>query len=398
MKLKYGPYSPSRLEVANCPYSFYRQYVDPDRSKVRTESLPQARGSVVHEVFELINRELVTHAPNHAAAAQAIAPMVIEGAIVEAINRHPAAYQDLPAIRSMVNLYLARPPQNLIYDAAIERKMAVKYDNGKFVECDYDDTDAIGRGRADIMMFSDDLSTALVYDHKTQPNIEEADTFQLGFYSWVIMRANPYLSSVHTILHFARYGKYSEPCCWAKEDLQAVEDEILTRISIIESKTSWEAVPNKYCQYCPVMTECPVMKELYRFDESGNLVPSGNLDIYGGSTSHAVKMAQYLQVFEELTKRLKEELREHVKNYGPVAIHGKRYDFQADEKVDWDKVNKTLRNHAYEVFQKHGIDVRDYMGFSQTFSTGIWRRGSEELIRELNFPKKVTTEFRGHKV
>jgi hypothetical protein len=61
-------------------------------------------------------------------------------------------------------------------------------------------------------------------------------------------------------------------------------------------------------------------------------------------------------------------------------------------------VNKTLRNHAYEVFQKYGKDVRDHMGFSQTFSTGIWRLGDEKLIKDLNFPTKVTTEFRGYKI
>lgn len=398
MKLKYGPYSPSRLEVASCPYSFYKQYVDKDRGKLRTESLPQARGSVVHEVFEVINRELIKHVPNHETAGQAFAPTEIQKLITEAINRHPAAYQDLTSICSMVDLYLMRPPKMLTYDAAVEMRMAVKYENGKFLNCDYDDPDALARGRADIMMISDDLTTAVVYDHKTQPNVEEADTFQLGFYSWVIMKHNTFLTNVQTILHFARYGKYSEPCVWSREDLQGIEDEILTRISIIESKTSWDAVPNKYCQYCPVLTECPAMKEMFSFDEYGNLLPTGKIDIFGRTTEHAVKMAQYLQIFEELTKRLKEELKEHVKNYGPVAIHGKRYDFQADEKVDWDRVNKTLRNHAYEVFQKHGIDVRDHMGFSQTFSTGIWKRGSEELIKELDFPKKVTTEFRGHKI
>lgn len=398
MNLKYGPYSPSRLEVANCPYSFYKQYVEPDRKSLRNESLPQARGSVVHEVFEHITRLLTPLVPKHADQRLPISASAVNTLIAEAINRHPAAYQDLGNIKAMVELYLQRPPKVLTNDAQVELRMAVAHDGNDFVECDYDDARAIARGRADIMLVSDDLTTALVYDHKTQPNVEEADTFQLGFYSWVIMKSHPYLNTVQTILHFARYGKYSEPCVWTREDLGVIEDEIMTRVSIIESKTSWEAVPNKQCQYCPVIGDCPKMKELYQIDDNGNLVSRGSLDIFGGSASHAVKMAEYLQVFEELVKRLKEELKEHVKNYGPVAIHGKRYDFKPDEKVDWDRVNKSLRNHAYEVFQKHGIDVRDHMGFSQTFSTGIWRRGVEALIKELDFPTKITTEFRGHKI
>lgn len=396
--LKYGPYSPSRLEVANCPYSFFKQYVDPDRTKYKYESLPAARGSVVHEVFEPLTRLLISKVPRHAEQRLPISEEAINALIVDAVNRHPAAYQDINAIKYMVDMYLQRPPQVLTSDASVELRMAIALGAGGFHECGYDDPNAFARGRADIMMVADDLTTAIVYDHKTQPNIEDADTFQLGFYSWVIMRTYPYLNDVKTILHFARYGKYSEPCSWSRDDLMAIEDEIMTRVSIIESKTSWDAVPSKYCQYCPVIGNCPVMKELYDFDGQGNLVNKGTLDIFGGTTAQAVKMAQYLQVFEELTKRLKDELKEHVRNYGPVAIHGKRYDFTSDEKVDWDRVNKTLRNHAYEVFQKHGIDVRDHMGFSQTFSTGIWKRSSEELITELNFPKKVTTEFRGHKI
>lgn len=398
MILKYGPYSPSRLEVANCPYAFYKQYVDPDRSLLKMESLPAARGSVVHEVFEQITRVLVGMVPNHANESIPISEPALSSFLVDAVNRHPAAYQDIETIKSMINLYMLRPPKVLTRDASVELRMAVSHNGTRFTECGYDDPAAVARGRADIMLVTDDMSTALVYDHKTQPNIEEADTFQLGFYSWVILMTHPWFESVQTILHFARYGKYSEPYVWTRNDLRGIEDEIMTRISIIESKTTWDAVPHKGCQYCPVLNSCPVMKELYEFDAHGQLISKGALNIFGGSTADAVKMAQYLQVFEELVKRLKDELKRHVTNYGPVAIHGKRYDFSPDEKVDWDRVNKTLKNQAYEVFQKYGIDPRDYMGFSQTFSTGIWRLGNEELINELNFPRKISSEFRGHKI
>lgn len=397
MKLKYGPYSPSRLEVANCPYSFFRQYIDPDKKALRVEGLPQARGSVVHEVLEQITKEMIKIAPNHIEAALPFSSDDVERLIVEAIGRHPAAYQDVPTIRGMIDLYLRRRPVFLTNNATVEVRMAVKWSNNKFIECDYDDPEAAARGRADIMMLSDDLSTALVYDHKTQPNVEEADTFQLGFYSWVILRSNPFLSNVKTILHFVRYGKYTEPFVWSKDDLQGIEDEIMTRISIIESKTSWDAVPNKMCQYCPVLASCPVMSENFEIREDGTLVPKNHLEYYDTSTEGAVKMAQRLQVLEEFVRRDKDRLKEHVKLYGPVAIHGKVYDFSPDEKVDWDKVNKIHRNHAYEVFRKHGKDEREFMGFSQTFSTGIWRLGSEELIKELEFPKKITSEFRGRK-
>src|SRR5688572_25405175 len=108
----------------------------------------------------------------------------------------------------MVNKYLKRPPAKLVKDATTEMRLAVKYEDGAFVECDYDDPEAFARGRADIMFISDDMSTAVVYDHKTQYNKEEADTFQMGFYAWVIAKQNPFLKEIHTVMHFVRFGDY----------------------------------------------------------------------------------------------------------------------------------------------------------------------------------------------
>jgi hypothetical protein len=398
MILKYGPYSPSRLETAVCPYSFYKQYVGPEGPQQKHETLPQARGSVVHEMFEQITAHFTKLAPKQCEHPILMTGEEIEANLRAAINRHPAAFQDVMTIKAMIDLYIARPPRILTSDAKIELRMAMEHTGSGFEECDYNSPTALARGRADIMMVSDDLTTAIVYDHKTQPNIEDSDTFQLGFYSWVIMRTYPFLENVQTILHFARYGKYSEPYIWTKEDILGIEDEVMTRIGIIESKTSWDPVANKNCQYCPIAYRCPLLKEMFDVDDHGNYIPKGSMPLYPGDTSSAVKMAEELQVLEEATKIRKDALKTHVKNYGPIAIHGKRYDFSADEKVDWDRVNKYLRNPTYEVFQKHGIDEREHMGFSQTFSTGIWKLGKEELIKELDFPKKITMEFRGHKI
>jgi hypothetical protein len=52
MEAKYGPYSSSRLDVADCPHRFKAQYID---KKVKDEgSVASKRGNVVHETFEAI--------------------------------------------------------------------------------------------------------------------------------------------------------------------------------------------------------------------------------------------------------------------------------------------------------------------------------------------------------
>jgi len=393
MKLKFGPYSPSRLDTASCPYSFYKQYIDPHRSPKHPENLPQARGAAVHEVFEVLTRGFADFKFD-------FSHQEIRDLVAKAVNNHPVAYQEASAIEGMAYNYLRKPPRPLVSDAEVEFRMAVKMTDEGFEDCSYDDPDAFARGRADIMMISDDLTEALVYDHKTQPNIEEADTFQLGFYAWVIAKTHPSLKRIKTILHFARYGYYSEPYVWTEEDLAAIENEILTRIQIIETKETWEAISHKNCQYCPFAKECPLLMELMEFDDAGNLSTKKHLTLHRGGEHQAPKFAGYINLLEELLKGLKDDLKAHVAMNGPVAIPGKVYDFSATEGVDWDKVNKALKNKAYDVFEKYDIDPKMFMGFSQTFSKSIWMAENESLVKELGelFPRKVSTEFRGRKM
>jgi hypothetical protein len=396
MKLKYGPYSPSRLDTAICGYAFYRQYVEnKDKPKIKTESLPQARGSAVHEVLELVTKRLQQ-------GAASFSPTEVSEWVADAINRHPAAFKETQEILEMVRLYVNKPPAVLTADAGTELRLAVKLaDNGSFVECGYDDPDAIGRGRADIMMISDDTTTGLVYDHKTQPNIEEADTFQLGFYAWVISKIYPFLSEIKTVLHFVRYGCYSEPYVWTKEDLAKVEDEVMTRIMVIERRTEWVPTPHKNCQYCPFIGECPAMDEIIEKAPDGQIFLKKKDFKIMGDVTRAVQTAGYINVCEELLKALKDELKDHVRKYeAPVAIPGKVFEFRASEGINWDKINKSLRTQTYAIFEKHKVDPKAFMSFNQKTSSTVWMIENEALVKELAalFPRSLSSEFRGYKV
>jgi hypothetical protein len=301
----------------------------------------------------------------------------------------------------MAKLYIRKPPPLLTADAQTELRLAVKWGGTDFVECDYEDPDAFGRGRADIFMLSDDTTSALVYDHKTQPNIEPADTFQLGFYAWVILKTYPFLENVKTVLHFTRFGHYSEEYVWTREQLCEVEDEICTRVHMIENRTSWDPVPYKNCQYCPFMLECPVLREYIEVSDNGTVRVNMRDFAILGDLNKAVKMAGLVTVAEEVVKSAKDSLREYVKNTGPIAIPGKVYEFRGEEEeVNWDKVNKSLRPVLYKVFEKHGVDPREFMGFSQTFSKPIWMIDKPDLVNEVAslVPKKVATKFTGYKV
>jgi hypothetical protein len=413
--LKYGPYSPSRLETATCPFAFYNQYIDKTKLKQRGEGVAQARGSVVHEVFETMTRLMIDQ-PGRSFHEQEIQKWV-----VEAINKHPAAYQETDEILGMARLYARKPPEQLNKDAGIELKLAIKFDKNPdgsakvlsdtvtfdkpterpcFVECHYDDPEAVARGRADVLLFSEDATKGLILDHKTQPNVEEADTFQMGMYAWVLSRIYPHLSEIHTVLHFARYGQYSQPTVWGLRELYYKEQEFLTRVQHIEGKLTWDAVPHKNCQYCPFLAKCPAMAEFIEADEQMNVRVIGQHLKILGDTQRAVRIAGLINVLEEVLGIAKDELKEHVKNAGPIAIHGKVFEFKASEpKINWDVVNKGLRGQVYQIFDKHKVDPKNFMGFSETHSKMIWLIENEQLIKDLAavMPRKVETRFGGYK-
>ena len=222
----------------------------------------------------------------------------------------------------------------------------------------------------------------------------------MGIYAWVISRVYPFLDSVQTVLHFSRYGVYSKPYVWTHAELARVEDVVLTNIGIIESKTSWEATPHKNCQYCPFITQCPAVAEFMKIDESGKVTvaPQAAFKI-NGNQHQAVKIAGILNVLEDVVDIAKSELKEFAKAGNVVAIPGKTYEYRVPEQasIDWDEVNKKLRIQAYAIFEKHGVDPKDFMAFSQTASKGIWRAENPELVRELAelFPRKRESSFRG---
>ena len=62
-------------------------------------------------------------------------------------------------------------------------------------------------------------------------------------------------------------------------------------------------------------------------------------------------------------------------------------------------MNKQLKDQIYEIFQKYNIDAKDFMGFSQSFSKGVWLTSNQELVKELSeiLPRRMASTFKGYK-
>ena len=299
----------------------------------------------------------------------------------------------------MAEIYNHKIAPFLTKDAETEQRLAIKYNGKGFDECDYDDPGAFARGRADILMISDDTTEAFIYDHKTQKHIEEADTFQMGFYAWVLSKIHPYLEKIHTVLYFAQFGYYSEKTVWTKKELDIIEDQIYTMVSTLEGHSKWDPVPHNGCQYCPFLGECPALEKYISIDENGYRVKKNNLEVLGDNEK-AREVAASIHLLEEFLKTAKKNLKDFVNTYGvQVSIPGKTYDTRAKEKINWDKVNKGQKMQVVEAFNRHGVDPVQYMGFSEKSSAPIWVEGSQKLREELSsiLPRKIDTDFRGRK-
>lgn len=405
--MKYAPYSSSRLDTAICGYQFFHTYVEPRLDKKKVRSLPQDRGSAVHEILEYMSKKYKENIEHPFFT-------VVEGnrfdrpkpteemqkVIQRAVNMYPASYQQIDVLEHCAMTWARRRLDTIDSETGVELMLAVKREGDDFVQCDFEDPEAILRGKIDLMFFNEDATGATIIDHKTQMNIEDADTFQMGVYAWLTSKCYPWLTEIESSLYFAQFGKYSEPVSWDKEDLDRMGDEIMARIEIVEAKNNWDACPHHNCQYCDFVAECPALKDLVEYDkETGAvMIRNDNTDILG-DTNKAVYLGQMIKVMETYTKAAKKSLREHTKEFGPISIPGTLYEHRSKEDIDWKKANK-IKEKLWKIMEDHNVDPLNFVGFSSELSKHIAFVDDDKLRKEFfdAIPRKMTTTFKGYKM
>jgi CRISPR/Cas system-associated exonuclease Cas4 (RecB family) len=387
--MKFSPYSPSRLESAVCGFSFIKTYGVKERP--RNETIASSRGSVIHEVFERISLARIV-------GQEQFTPEEINRFIIEAVKRYPAAYAETTSIMRMCSLYLRRLPK-LEKHTRVEVMLGIDAQGN---ECDYEDPKAFLRGRADLLMFSDDGEYATLIDYKTQRNKEDADTFQLGVYAYILSKMYPFLKEINTILYFAQIGVSSDTYTWTKEDLKFVEQDIHNRVAMVEEREVWGALPNHKCNYCQHHLICPVLENIIVHNPDGSIsVKKDNLKILGDH-SKAVYVAQILAVLEPMVSDAKSDLKKYVEINGPIAVFGKEYGAQQEIKADWDAVNKNpeLMDKVCEILERHGENPDNFKKFSQTHASKMWVIGKPKMIEELaaTIPTETVSTVRWRKL
>lgn len=343
--LKYGPYSNSRIETSHCKYRFLREYIRRDVKKEHSEVAN--RGSAIHYAFEKITNSLAMNKKLDD----------LDSLISEAFEKYPLKeHENLNFIREAIYNYYNEAnkpfkPENI---AGIELKLGIKYN---LSPCEYDDPEVFFRGIIDILEIDNDK--AHIIDHKSQMYIESSNTFQLGGYALLVKAHFPYLNEIKTTLHFhaPSLNFYSYPSFWDDNKLQHVAKDLRRYIKIaefIEDSDNVDATPGKYCQYCPVISECPILAK----------VSSGKIKMIGpiGDAQTAMEYAKALTALDEFSSQAKKQLRNFLEKTGAsISLGDSEYQL------------RTYRNKCYnsseeiiKILNQNKMNLHEYVNLNNS--------------------------------
>ena len=282
-------------------------------------------------------------------------------------------------------------PDNLQNVIGTEEHLAIRWENNKWVECGWDEADF--RGKVDILSISGERATFI--DHKTQPFVETADTYQMGFYAWMIKVHYPKVKIVESILHFAspEINYFSEPYGWTEDDISNIETQSRLNVSAIESLESFPEVPNYYCKYCPLLLSCTVAKDFYSKKSAYGKLKNAPVR----SATEAVELAETLTVVDEGRSMLNSRLQKFIKEIGPVQIRGKEYSYKTSEK--YEPKSDADKEAIAEIIRGVGLNPMTYFNIDQSELKKIWRFLSKEDLEKVKSHLKLvkSSVFGGRK-
>jgi hypothetical protein len=346
-KLNYGPYSPSKLLVAQCPARFQGKYVLKDR--IVGDSINAARGSAIHQVLEKITLATLGE------VRTPITSQILNDWVVEAVTMYPAAYDQIKLVRDACSAYITNPPkfvgevrceislgialyeEETLLDDVTPRRLftpvAYELDAKKHTR---QNPEAYFGGTLDMLFVDHVARIVTIVDHKTTPSANKNSDvdFQMGCYAWLGSLCYPDYE-IRTVIHYAHpeLNFYAPPERWDYEALQDKAEEIAMRIEAVDSFTEYPAIPGAYCMCCHMVEQCPEYLAVSAQNARGEI----NLNMM--SIEDAKRIAGQLTITEGLFDKLNTTLKKGMERLGlqSVAIPGRIYQFKSlDKKVDWD--------------------------------------------------------------
>jgi hypothetical protein len=391
-KFKYAPYSSSKLVVAGCPARFKSQYIDGIKAPGGQRAL---KGNVIHECFEDL---IVRMSENELITTQHVEDLLQEKlkkyniTTVELVNECRLSVHGFMEVNDF--------PVDLSTLVGTEEMLAVKKnDQFEWIQCDWDDPEAIYRGKIDVLCV-DDQSIGTIVDHKTQKNKErDANTFQMSTYAFLVMKCYPDLKGVRAIIHYADYNlkTFSEPYEFTKADIDAVEEKILGEINLIEALSDYTAnIAGDVCNYCPKILECEIYQKELTLAEK-NLGSITNAPIT--SATMARDFAETVTVLEKILASAKKSLNQFCKGYETsVVIKGREYGFFSSMK--WEPKTNKDKEKILELLKENGEDPMNYCTIDMRALKKSYMFLNKQPLEEIrdHMRKVYSTSFRGRKI
>jgi ferredoxin len=314
------PLSATQINCLKCKLFFYWNYINSEASPPEVASTPLMRGRLIHEVIEKYLRHLEETKQEtdwdwmHAAASQ--------------VNFGDAAEQ---AVITEMLCRFAHEDYHDAQHAIVEHPIAVKRTFGDYVNCDYQDKEAVFRGRFDRIIINGDKvivvafngDEVIVEDFKSgyymMPESAMEFDIQANMYAFLALVSMPRVELVTVRFRYARYGFAPRQRIFTQDDKMriaaAVEGYKAQRDLCLQlhaqGKPLAEAWPAAACEHCDVCYyACPLKSAMIQrpvFPKPVNAMQAGQL-------------ADLLVVGEAAVKQLRGVLKEWCTGNGPA--HG----------------------------------------------------------------------------
>lgn len=258
---RFGAFSTSKLDAAECPKKFYMQYIE------KAEPLKISRfgtdlGSWIHDIAEMHTKLKMKDLPHD--------PIDLVAKYIETTPEAEGARGELEDLATKFHVAFYREEHNF-YDA--EQKLGARADMSAVP---YASEEAWFRGRVDYTELSEDGVLRIV-DFKTYPRIHSDDEindvrsgvgFQLMGYMALMMALDPSIEMGYYEVYYFRFGTsrtssykteggITERRYISRDEVREWWDYLMRKIRRAESLTEFAPVPSvKSCQYCPFIDRC----------------------------------------------------------------------------------------------------------------------------------------------
>lgn len=374
--------SPSKIQQADCPYKFHKDYLTGDRPEDGpTTPVNLLVGKFVHAVLDFYTKALMN--------TKSVSDFTLFEEIFDKAWEYnewiPNSLHD--EIKSDLTAYVETFVIDLQHTWRSEVEIALTWDGLRLVS--FDDPGAWLRCKLDRVEIYPDERMAVIRDYKTARYIPSESklkkNLQSIIYPFAMHKLNPYLEKFRMVFDYVRWNK-QVPLTYVLSNPQ--EGEILLEPDKIEKQlrgfttrlqakidnpeSMWPAIRGELCAICN--HDCPLV-------EAG-LEPCRSIE-------RAQEIAMQIEALSDKQKELRGMLQDYIKGTDQrVEVHNGHYAYMPSISVKY-KVSDVV---AY--CMEHGMDLNKLLKFDSDKFNKLEEDEHKAAIRSIGKPSKPSSRFR----